>query len=1035
MNDLVIPSSLTQALKSGKIILFLGAGASMEAVSACGSKHPPSGWQLANILSEKFLGRVIPDMSLMSMADLCTSKSSYTAVAETIRDELKKYKISDAHKLIPSFKWHTIATTNYDTFIEDAYGEHLAPLQNVLPFVKDNQPIESRISSTRNPLVLLKLHGCVDHAYDKEVPLILDPSHYEAYANGRKRLFTRLEDFAHEMPILFVGYQVGDPHILSIVRRLEKDGSRPECFVVVPNVDEDVKSHWGSKRITCIDAKFGDFIKKLDSTIPSAERNLHGLISKESLPLTKHFRVNTPPSNELVKTLETDLKHIHALMVVPEQNPKNFYRGFDVDFGGVAASLDVDRRVSNEIILTLIDRINVNGVELNLLLGAAGSGKSTVLKRVAWDIARDFEAPVFWLNDGGFLHFESFQEIFNLTGKRIYLLVDNATNYIEEITSILGKALEFGINITILAADRTAAWNTAGNGIESKYQGSVFTLGQLNTKEIDGLLAKLGKYSALGVLSAFPPEEQKKAFLDADRHLLVALHEVTQGKPFEEILMDECQSLSPLKAQQLYLDICTLHQFNAKVRAGLISRVSGIPFSLYEEEFFRPLEDVVLVHTNKYTGEHEYMARHKRVASLVFKQIYSEDGDRVKQLVRLIEYLDEGYESDRRALNSLIKGRNIVDLIGDVDAGREVYDCIVTLLGQRWYIYHQRATFELKHRYGSLDLAESSALRALEIEPNKSVVQHTLAEISRRKASLAKTKIQKDTYRSQARKRLAKIKSGRFGHAESSMCKIMLDELKDLAAETDLNNENSVSELVEKSKVVRLKIDKAINNFPLEMDFQKLRSNFFTILKDSAKAKQALEKAWALSKRGSGVAMQLARLYLNENDVNKAVEILTESLQEVPDDPMLNLEMARLIIEHKPDISKAGLYLSRSYRSSDRNYQARYLHAQYLILVSEPKSAAELFTQIDEFAPNGFLSRYQSEHTPIAKKLGTIDGRVISKQASFAFVSTPKYPENIFVSSDLYSTSEWDEVKINSKIMFTIGFNRRGPVANTVIVN
>ncbi|PHR58595.1 MAG: hypothetical protein COA43_10060 [Robiginitomaculum sp.] len=1033
MNDLIIPSSLSQALKAGKIILFLGAGASMEAVSACGGKHPPSGGQLTKILSEKFLGRVIPDMSLMSMADLCTSKSSYTAVAETIRDELKKYKISDAHKLIPSFKWHTIATTNYDTFIEDAYGEHPSPLQNVLPFVKDNQPIESRISSTPNPLVLLKLHGCVDHAYDKEVPLILDPSHYETYANGRRRLFSRLEDFAHEMPLLFIGYQLGDPHILSIVRRLEKDGSRPECFVVAPNVDEDVKSHWASKRITCIDARFGEFIKKLDSTIPAAARNLHGLIPKDSLPLTKHFRVNTPPSDELFKSLETDLKHIHALMVVPEQTPKNFYRGFDVDFGGIAASLDVDRRVSSDIILTLIDRIGVNGVELNLLLGAAGSGKSTVLKRVGWDISRDFDTPVFWLNDGGFLHFKTIKEIFNLTGKRIYLLVDNATNCVEEITSILDKALEFSVNITILAADRTSAWNTTGDEIENKYRGDVFTLGQLNTKEIDGLLAKLGKYSALGVLSAFSPEEQKQAFLDADRHLLVALHEVTQGKPFEEILMDEYQSLTPFKAQQLYLDICTLHQFNAKVRAGLISRVSGIPFSLYQEEFFKPLEDVVLVQTNKYTGEHEYMARHKRVASLVFKQVFSEDGDRVKQLVRLIESLDEGYESDRRALNALIKGKNIVDLIGNVDAGREVYDCILNLLGQRWYIFHQRATFELKHRYGSLDLAEASALQALEIEPNRSAVQHTLAEISRRKASLAKTKTQKEFYRNQARKRLSKIKSTRSGHAESSMCKIMLDELKDLAAETDLNNENSVSELVEKSKMVRQKIDKAINNYPLEVDFQKLRSNFFMILKESAKAKQALEKAWALSKNGSGVSMQLARVYLNENDVTKAEEILIESLQEVPDDSMLNLEMARLIIEHKLDIDKAGLYLSRSYRSSDKNYQARYLHAQYLILFSEPESAAELFTQIDEFAPRGYLSKYQSEQTPLAKRLGTIDGRVITKQASFAFVSTPKYPENIFVSSALYSTSEWDKVKINSKMSFTIGFTRQGPVAHTAI--
>src|SRR3990167_4643971 len=94
-----------------------------------------------------------------------------------------------------------------------------------------------------------------------------------------------------------------------------------------------------------------------------------------------------------------------------------------------------------------------------------------------------------------------------------------------------------------------------------------------------------------------PPEERRKFFiLTADHQLLVALHEATLGKSFDEIILDEYNRIVPDEAKLLYLDVCTLHRFKVGIRAGLLSRVSGITFDYFGRLLILPLEHVVFVY-------------------------------------------------------------------------------------------------------------------------------------------------------------------------------------------------------------------------------------------------------------------------------------------------------------------------------------------------------------------------------------------------------------------------------------------------------
>src|SRR5687768_14986800 len=99
MNSTEIPPFLLQQIQEGKVVLFLGAGASMAATDENGN-HPPSGTRLGELLSEKFLGGKFKTAPLAQIAEYCITESDLTSVQEFIRETVQPFNPSSAHLLI-----------------------------------------------------------------------------------------------------------------------------------------------------------------------------------------------------------------------------------------------------------------------------------------------------------------------------------------------------------------------------------------------------------------------------------------------------------------------------------------------------------------------------------------------------------------------------------------------------------------------------------------------------------------------------------------------------------------------------------------------------------------------------------------------------------------------------------------------------------------------------------------------------------------------------------------------------------------------
>ena len=662
-----------------------------------------------------------------------------------------------------------------------------------------------------------------------------------------------------------------------------------------------------------------------------------------------------------------------------------------------------------------------------MIKGPAGCGKSVALKRTAYEAATASNALVLWLEEAGALNPEVFTELFELTKRPIYLFVDHIALHVDKVLTLMKVMSARAIPVILVGAERDADWNTYCGSLESNFEPQAMRLGNLSRPETEALIVLLERHGCLGLLKDKTDDERVEAFMGrADRQLLVALHELTQGKPFEEIVYSEHQSVHPEAARQLYLDIASMHQFGVKVRAGTISRISGIDFQEYKEKFFSPLENIVKVEIDPYTGDYCYRTRHARVAMLVFRQVCPDDELKAKQFERLIDGLDIGYSSDHRALEEMTKGRMLSENFSDVEAVRSVYEAAMRIAPKQAFLPQQLAIFESNHPHGSLIAADAHATHAHDLDPRSKSILHTQAEIDRKRASEETSPILKESLRRRARLRLSQMPShDRF--AVSSRCKLLVDEVSELS--NNLPEEAKPHEALffaDKVKDAEQALQKAQQEFPDDADIIQVEARLRQELDQEGPALRALERAWSAGPRGSGIAVRIARIYEAKGRVGDANKILTEAITREPDDKAAHQALAmHYLRQDHYDGAVVEQHLRSSFAVGDHNFEARYTLAEYLFLLGKVTNAVELFDAIDSQAPDNFRRVAPRRDSLIASRLPRYSGIIKSVKARFLFIRSGIYPRSIFAHHSSIDTDILNDLSIGNDVNFRVRFQPR----------
>jgi len=1025
-----IPTILIDQIKNGGVLLFLGSGAAIGA-SHPDSINPPIGDDLSRRIADEFLDSDFYNRPLTQISELAISETDLLTVQNFIANLFKDFYPADFHKLIPKFTWKALATTNYDLIVERAYDSIKDKSQELVVFKKNIERVEDKLKSPGS-VCYFKLHGCITDINDPKIPLILTPDQYVTARKGRNRLFERIESLAYEYPFVFVGHSLSDLDIRAILLEISQiEEAKPRSYIVAPHMTPEEQRFWKSRRFTCIKSTFSDFMKQIDADIEKPFRKLAVLKIKREHPFFDDFPppANAKPSESLMTLLNRDTEYINKRYKSTKADPKAFYKGYVVDWSPIIDELDVRRSMTDNIISETIlsnEEDRSESVELFLIKGHAGAGKSVLLRRLAWEAAVTFDKVCLSLKPTGYPEYDPLFELYNICKQRIFLFVDPLSKFIDIITKFVIRARKDKFPLTIIGAERNNVWNSECEDLKS-FLTDFYEVRYLSENEIEKLIDLLTKHNSLGYLERLDHDARKEALAKrAGRQLLVALHEATLGKPFEEIVFDEYKSISSIAAKSLYLTVCIMHRLGIATRAGLISRVHGIPFRMFKEELFKPLEFIVFAREDRIIGDFMYQSRHSHIADLVFEKVLPNAQDRYDEYVRVINALDVSYNTDREAFIGLLKARPLIELFNDPQMIRQIYNIGKERDSDNPFLMQQEAIFEMNSLGGSLDKASSILQKAYKMAPHIRSISHSLSELALKKAERASSSIEKNKYRQQAKTIAVQLtqNSSINSYPIHTLLKIGIDELNDSIANADEPT------LQRKIKGIEQNLQKAIQLFPNDSFIFDAEARFSALIDKYPRAIESLKKAFFLNKRSGYIAIRLAKLYESQENIKDAIQVLKDCLEANPSDKSVNYKLATLLRENQlGSLDEIKFYLRRSFTEGDSNYSAQFWFARCLYIENEFEVARRIFSFLRGTNLDVRIKREPHGSVYDNDQLSEFHGIIDTLEASYGFLLRDGHQDRIFTHKDHSNEEYWGNLTTNKRVKFNLAFNYSGPVA------
>ncbi len=1026
----MIPSTLANALLRGEVVLFTGAGVNFSSKNVDGHSMP-MGNGLRDLLADKFLAGECKDRTLEEVATLAENEVGRNAVFRYVAEQVSGFSCTPGHLLLPSFRWKAIFSLNYDHLVEDAYRGFVNSSQLLKVFFKDQTAIDREIASSLNPIPYYKLHGTIDAIYDAEAPLILTSDTYVDFELHRKRLFRRLEDLAYDYPIVFAGIRLTDPHIKSIIATVEKEASsRPMYYFIGPNINQYDEALLAKRRITAIKATFDQFMSEIDRAVDPTGRKMFAILSPAKHSIEKHFRTNAPAPAGLTAFLTNNVEHVRPNLPTTTVPAALFYKGESQSWSPIEQELDIERRLYSTLVLKALGlEKSSETINVMALRGVAGAGKTVLLRRIAYDLAAKHDKLVLFVPPGANLRAEPLLELYDLSGLQLILVVDHAADQMSSLNNLFDRLDAADVRLTAIITDTHASFGGAlevlGERLKFKAE-----LKNLEESEVDELLIKLRKHKSLGLLEKETPEKQKEAFEKvAEKQLLVALYEATQGKLLEDLIVEEYHRILLNEAQELYLLVCTLNRFRVPVRAALVQRVMGIGFRDFEKRFLGPLSGMVFAEVDPASRDYAYRSRHPHIADIVFRRVLDSQSKQIVQYRRVLEGINTSYSSDNDAMRRMLAYKNLRDLAPSLQERRDILELAQKVCGDDTFVMQQRAIIEMNDISGDLSVARKRLEQAESLRPKDNTIKHSKASLLAREASQSKDPLQRRALRSEAKDILRRLGGGDRSdpYVCSLMAKIAVDEIED-RLDTGTANPTDVARLSEDAQKA---LNKGLASAP---DFEALVKESYRlrrVLKIGDRGVSMLERTLKDQPHLDYVATIYARA-ISPTNIEKALDALRKALTHKPQSKLLNQSYFEILLERGDDFrDELELPLRRAFTPEDQNL-VMHIHAirYYFMRFNKSEFQSALTAAERMRIPFGIKVIPRLPVNPIGQDRKRWKGEISYLGPASGYIKIAgMIAEVFFRPTSLASEDLWDTLATGSAVFFELRFNSMGPVA------
>jgi len=428
---------------------------------------------------------------------------------------------------------------------------------------------------------------------------------------------------------------------------------------------------------------------------------------------------------------------------------KHFYRGF-VGWNDIIQDYDIRRKPvlgrgsssRQEYARCLTDLegayeyADKNGMRVIKIFGEAGSGKTTFLMRLAYDLYVSGYPVLYRKEAARHLDESEIRRFQREKGRAIFVFIDDValTTSIKSLYD-LSSALGYMFPMVLVISGHPGHWednkrkkrisglpDPSGRDLE-------YELSKLDVEEIDDLLCKLKNTDNLGKLAGYTHAERVSVFFRklAENQLLVALREAIEApegkKHFDHIILVERAQLEE-EAQHAYDTVALLHSYGVYVPRTVLQKVVQLKACtdyptkrIFDERVLDPTTRIIVPTMSiEYRPPTELLrTRHRIIAEVVKHAVFHSIDYTVEELEILIELVAGESQVEKDFLFDVVKNARIKYEIEPEDMDRLLEKAFHELddSRDRSVILDMRARNALDH--GKQDKAESLFRQAIEL--------------------------------------------------------------------------------------------------------------------------------------------------------------------------------------------------------------------------------------------------------------------------------------------------------------------------------
>ncbi len=533
---------IKNAILNGKLVILLGAGASKGSINNLG-QDIPLGEELSKILvagmSEEYNGENLSDAYAAAVHKLGNQQ-----VEDIFEKHFKHCKPSNEYNQLARYPFFRIYTFNIDDAFEKAAHTNCNRKFNIYQR-KDKIKEVDQLHTT---LDYIKLNGDIARSSEG---FVFSSQEYASGSADAPLWYEELGRDYFKYTFIFIGTKIDEPLFRhQIERHRMKTGSRDlKSYVLTPRLTKIENMSLITSNIHHLKGKLKDFTDWLK-------------VEFETIPTFKEILANTRPEFDL--NLANNSKFLNVILVnranfpasntgIEDDKIYDFYKGFKPSWNDIVNEIPASLKRTENFYNDYLSDNKAKPLDIYLILGAAGSGKSTALKQLALKLSDLSDKSVYFVGEEIDIS-ALIRELDAKNQKAYYLFFESIgiRMVAKQISEIIQNAKSR--KVIFVASENLRIWNTRAKEHLEENVSAKMDLSEIMSNDADEILNKIQRFGNWTRLEKMSVKNRKIALNKrSKRQLLMGLLEVMSGKGYEEIIRRDYESITNAEQRTLLI--------------------------------------------------------------------------------------------------------------------------------------------------------------------------------------------------------------------------------------------------------------------------------------------------------------------------------------------------------------------------------------------------------------------------------------------------------------------------------------------------